>query len=113
MRHMSPTGAATRAARSKRRRDATVRSQGTQVLMGASAPMLYFALAASRAGLAQWVRVQHLCTSALLAFISACAGAFKLRCVRCALAWRAAPGCDSRVALVFRVAESSFLRCCT
>ena len=90
---MSPTGAATRAARSKRRRDATVRSQGTQVLMGASAPMLYFALAASRAGLAHWVRVQHLCTSALLAFISACAGAFKMRCVRCALAWRAAPGC--------------------
>ena len=77
----------------KRRPDVAGRSQGTQVLMGASAPLCYFGLAATRAGLEHWVRVQHLCTTALLAFIAACAGAFKMRCVRCARAWRPATAC--------------------
>ena len=83
------------------------------MLMGASAPFCYFALAASRDGLVHWVRMQHMCTSAMLAFISACAGAFKLRCVRRACAWRAVLGCVDAHARRLLFAENCCRPCCT
>lgn len=90
------------------RADATVRSQGTQVLMGAFAPLLYFSLAAARLRLEPWVVAQHLLACALLAFIAASAGAFKLRRVR----GRLAPGAACGWALTQVPLRSAFPESC-